>query len=61
MVCALSVIFYDLDEELLRHGTPTNTWSVGKLVYDLEYADDTLLMDRTAVQVESMLQPAGRG
>ena len=25
------------------HGTPTNTWLVGKPTYDLEYADDTLL------------------
>ena len=43
----LSVIMTDLDEHLLRTGQPCNTWSVGRPMYDLEYADDTLLMSLT--------------
>ena len=39
----LSVILSDVDNRLLTHGIPTNTWSVGKPTYDQEYADDTLL------------------
>ena len=42
-VMVLSVILMDVDDRLLKHGVPTNTWSVGKPIYDLEYADDTLL------------------
>ena len=49
-------LFHDVDDGLLRQGTPTNTWSVGKLVYDLEYADDTLLMAVTKPQAEEILK-----
>ena len=35
----------DLDDYLLEHGVPTNTWSVGRPTYDLEYADETLLIN----------------
>ena len=37
----MTVLFHDVDTRLLMHDTPCNTWSVGKPVYDLEYADDT--------------------
>ena len=33
----------------------TNAWSVGHPVYDLEYADDTLLLSLTTPQLQSML------
>ena len=51
----LTVIFYDLDGELLKRGVATNTWSQGYPVYDLEYADDTLLMAITIEQLQSIL------
>ena len=41
--------------ELLAGGVATNTWSVGHPVYDLEYADDTLLVSLTTPQMQSML------
>ena len=40
-VIVLSVIMHDVDDALLRAGTPMNTWSVAHPHYDLEYADDT--------------------
>ena len=49
------VIFHDLDEELMRTGVPTNTWSEGYPVYDLEYADDTLLLALTTPQLQQIL------
>ena len=54
-VMVLTVIFEDLDWDLLSHGVPTNTWSVGKPTYDLEYADDTLLIARTTTQLQEYL------
>ena len=45
----------DTENRLLRTGTPTNTWSVGKPIFDIEYADDTLLFGITTPQLESML------
>ena len=44
----LTVIFEDVDKELMAKGVATNSWSVGHPVYDLEYADDTLLISLTA-------------
>lgn len=38
-----------------RNVVPTNIWSVAKPVYDLEYADDTLLMAQSAKQLQSMV------
>ena len=52
----LSVIFEDLDLVLLDKGIPTNTWSEGNPIYDLEYADDTLLMSLTTPQLQNLLQ-----
>ena len=54
-VMVLSVIFEDLDWELLSRNVPTNSWSVGKPVYDLEYADDTLMFGMTTTQLQSYL------
>ena len=56
-VMVLSVIFEDLDWELLSRNVPTNSWSVGKPVYDLEYADDTLMFGMTTTQLQSYLSP----
>ena len=47
-IMVLSVIMHDVDNALLEKGVPTNTWSVGNPTYDLEYADDTLLISLTA-------------
>ena len=54
-VMVLTVILEDMDWSLLAIGIPTNTWSVGKPVYDLEYADDTLLLGKTTTQLQSYL------
>ena len=54
-VIVLTVIFHDLDTDLLKIETPTNTWSPQWPTYDLEYADDTLLMARTIPQMQSFL------
>ena len=54
-IIVLSVIMSDLDDHLLDIGVPTNTWSVGRPTYDLEYADDTLLMALTHEQMQQFL------
>ena len=54
-VIVLTVIFHDLDADLLQTGVPCNTWSPQWPTYDLEYADDTLLMARTIPQMQSFL------
>ena len=46
----------DVDTRLLGHGVPANTWSVGKPVYDLKCADDTLLFDIRMNVVEELLK-----
>ena len=48
--------FTDVDSKLRIMGTPTNTWSVGKPIYDVEYADDTLLLAVTPPQLAESLQ-----
>ena len=45
---------HGLDEAMLQKGQPTNVWS-GHPTYDLEYADDTLLMGLTIPQLQTML------
>ena len=45
----------DVDARLRTHGIPTKTWSIGKPVYDLEYADDTMLMSVTTSQIQEIL------
>ena len=54
-VMVLTVMLHDTDHTLQTQGVPTNTWSEGYPVYDLEYADDTLLMALTTPQLQSML------
>ena len=54
-ILLLTVLMHDTENRLLRTGTPTNTWSVGKPIFDIEYADDTLLFGITTPQLESML------
>ena len=51
----LTVIFEDVDYALLAQGQPVNTWSVARPVYDLEYADDTLLLSLTTTQLQRIL------
>ena len=51
----LTVLLRDAENRLLRTDTPTNTWSVGKPIFDIEYADDTPLFGITTPQLESML------
>ena len=48
-------MFEDVDRRLRTQGTPQNSWSVGKPVHDLEYADDTMLIGVTPTQLEDML------
>ena len=54
-IIVLSVIFEDLEDTLRRRGIPSNTWSEGYPVADVEYADDTLLIARTIPQLQSHL------
>ena len=54
-IVVLSVILSDLDSDLSYLGTPTNTWSVSHSVFDLEYADDTLLLSITTGQLQQLL------
>ena len=42
----MTVLMHDIDKRLRIHGVPTNTWSVGKPVYDLEYARGQSLRKR---------------
>ena len=52
----MTVPLHDVDTRLLSVGVPTNTWSVCKPIYDLEYADDTLLLSVTPPQLEEFLR-----
>ena len=54
-IIVLTVILHDMDNTLKQQGVPTNTWSEGYPVSDLEYADDTLLLARTIPQLQSIL------
>ena len=54
-IMVLTVILEDVDWSLLGEGVATNTWSVLRPVYDLEYADDTLLLSLTTRQMQSIL------
>ena len=55
-IILMTVLMSDVDERLLATGIPTNTWSVGKPTYDLEYADDTLLFAVTSSALEEYLK-----
>ena len=52
-VLAMTCLFYDVDKKLLNTGVPCNSWSTGKPVYDMEYADDTVLIGVTTQQLQS--------
>lgn len=43
------------NDQFLKKGMPTNTWSLGRPVYDLEYADDILLVAQSARQLQSTM------
>ena len=55
LIRLLTVVLHDVDSLFLKQGTPTNPRSEGYPVYDLEYADDTLLLARTIPQLQSLL------
>ena len=55
-IMVMTVLLNDVDTRLRQTGVPTNTWSVGKPTFDLEYADDTLLMAITKTQANDFLQ-----
>ena len=55
-IMVMTVLFHDVDTRLHGHGVPMNTWSVGKPIYDLEYADDTLLISVTPPQIQEFLR-----
>ena len=52
----ISVLFHDLDQELVISGIPSNNWSAGKSRYDFEYADDILLFGFTIRALQEYLQ-----
>ena len=51
-IMVLTVLLHDTDHTLQTQGVPTNTWFAGYPGYDLEYADDTLLMALTTPQLQ---------
>ena len=53
VIIVLSFILSDMDSDLLKQGQPTNTWSNASPTYDLEYADDTLLLALTTDQLHA--------
>ena len=55
-IMVMTVLFHDVDVRLRAGGVPTNTWPIGKPIYDLEYADDTLLMGVTSEQTNEFLK-----
>ena len=54
-IILLSVIFEDVEDLLLNKGVPTNVWSINHSCFDLEYADDTLLISLTIPQMQQIL------
>ena len=54
-IMVLTVIMEDVDYTIASQGIATNTWSIGKPIYDLEYADDTLLISLTTTQMQTCL------
>ena len=55
-IMVLTVLLEDVDWDLLRKGTATNTWSTNRPTYDLEYADDTFLIALTTTRLQSMIR-----
>ena len=54
-IILLSVIMHDVEDALIRTGVPQNVWSVGRPIFDVEYADDMLVMAITTPQCEHFL------
>ena len=54
-IMVATVISEYVDYALLAQRQPVNTWSVARPVYDLEYADDTLLLALTTTQLQRIL------
>ena len=46
-IMVMTRLRHDVEEKLVVQGLPTNNWSKGKPTFDLQYADDTLLMGVT--------------
>ena len=53
-IMVMTVLFYDVHKRLRTTGVPTNTWSIGKPIYDLEYAD--VLLSVTPPEMEEFLK-----
>ena len=60
-IIVLSVILTDMDHNLHVQGAPCNTWSEGRPIYDVEYADDTLLLALTTTQMQTFLTALEEG
>ena len=50
-----------MDHNLRAQGAPCNTWSEGRPIYDVEYADDTLLLALTTTQMQTFLSALEQG
>ena len=48
----LTVLIHDVDLEISSQHTPTNGWSVRYPCYDVEYADDTVLIAVSKSQMQ---------
>ena len=55
-IMVMTVLFHCVDTRLHGNGVPMNTWSVGKPIYDLDYADDILLIPVTPPQFLEFLR-----
>ena len=55
-IIVLSVISHDVDQAMPSNGVPGNAWSTGHPIFDLKYADDTLLLSLTTPQLQSTLR-----
>ena len=51
----LTVMMHDVDQYLSASHTPTNGWSVTHPCYDIEYADDTVLIAVSKAQMQQYL------
>ena len=50
-ILILSLILEDTELRLIKQGTPTNTRSIGKPVFDVEYTEDTLIFGISTPQL----------
>ena len=54
-ILTLNVILTDMETTLQQMGQPMNSWSIKHPTFDLEYADDTLLLALTIPQLQTYL------